>query len=215
MTRDGIQQAAQPLRRCRLLVRAVLSAATLLVVLSTALPAQAKRYLTTAEAQKLFFPQADAFEERILRFSPEQAVAIEKQSGVKVRNSGQRFWLAKKGDELQGLVVIDFVTGKHETIDYTVALTPSGEVKGIEILEYRESYGGEVRGKRWRAQFEGKTVASPLKLHDDIHNITGATMSSRHVTEGVKRVLFTFEVAIRPLLHADGGLRALPAHSRH
>ncbi len=28
----------------------------------------------------------------------------------------------------------------------------------MEILEYRESYGDEVRNPKWRAQFTGKTA---------------------------------------------------------
>jgi FMN-binding protein len=44
-------------------------------------------------------------------------------------------------------------------------------------------------------QFVGKTASAPLKLDADIRNISGATLSSRHVTEGVRRLLATYEVA--------------------
>ena len=56
-------------------------------------------------------------------------------------------------------------------------------------MQYIESYGYEVREAQWRAQFVGKSASSPLELNNDITNISGATLSSRHVTEGVKRVL--------------------------
>jgi Na+-transporting NADH:ubiquinone oxidoreductase subunit NqrC len=46
-----------------------------------------------------------------------------------------------------------------------------------------------VRDPRWRAQFVGKRAGAPLSLDDDIQNISGATLSCRHVTEGVKRIL--------------------------
>jgi Na+-transporting NADH:ubiquinone oxidoreductase subunit NqrC len=65
-------------------------------------------------------------------------------------------------------------------------------VHSVEILQYRESYGGEVRSPSWLGQFAGKTSASPLKVNGDIRNIAGATLSSLHVTEGVKRVLATY-----------------------
>ena len=42
------------------------------------------------------------------------------------------------------------------------------------------------------AQFVGKTSASPLKVNGDIRNISGATLSSMHVTEGVKRILAAY-----------------------
>lgn len=74
-------------------------------------------------------------------------------------------------------------------ITYAVALTAKGAVKQVEILEYNESYGGQVRDAAWRQQFVGKTLSSPVALNKDIKNISGATLSSKHVTDGVKRIL--------------------------
>ena len=46
-------------------------------------------------------------------------------------------------------------------------------------------------------QFVGKTSQSPLKLDRDIKNISGATLSCRHVTDGVKRLLAFYEIALK------------------
>ena len=54
-----------------------------------------------------------------------------------------------------------------------------------------------MREAKWRAQFTGKTAAAPLKLDADIQNISGATLSSRHVTEGVRRILALHAIALR------------------
>jgi Na+-transporting NADH:ubiquinone oxidoreductase subunit NqrC len=59
----------------------------------------------------------------------------------------------------------------------------------VDILQYRESYGGEIRSPSWLAQFVGKTNSSQLQVGSDIRNISGATLSSHHVTEGVKRIM--------------------------
>jgi Na+-translocating ferredoxin:NAD+ oxidoreductase RnfG subunit len=169
--------------------------------------ARAERYLTVAEAQKLCFPEATRYEEKNLNYTVEQARAIERQSGIKVRTRSGRVWLAHGRDGMDGVLFADHVMGKHEVIDYVVAITLEGAVRQIEVLEYRESHGGEIRGAKWRAQFRGKTSNSGLKLNKDIYNISGATMSCRHVTEGVKRVLATFEVVVRPTLPARGGVQ--------
>jgi Na+-translocating ferredoxin:NAD+ oxidoreductase RnfG subunit len=161
---------------------------------------QAERYLTAEEARQLCFPSADAFEEQTARFTPEQKKAIEKKSGVKVRSLGNRYHLARQGTNVLGVLVVDHVLGKHEIIDYAVAITPTGAVAQVEILEYRESHGMEIRGEKWRAQFHGKTPAAKLKLNDDIYNISGATISCRNVTEGIKRVLATYDLVLRPRL---------------
>ena len=140
-----------------------------IVATSIASPAQAVMYLSIDAAQKLAFPAANRF----------------------VENGGLS-WKAQAGDKLLGLFVVDHVIGKHLYIDYAVALDPTGRVIRVDILQYRESYGGEVREPGWLAQFVGKTSGSPLKVGGDIRNISGATLSSLHVTEGVKRILATY-----------------------
>ena len=46
-----------------------------------------------------------------------------------------------------------------------------------------------MRDPRWRAQFAGKRRGAPLRLEQDIKNLSGATLSCRHVTDGVRRLL--------------------------
>ena len=90
-------------------------------------------------------------------------------------------------------VFIDQVIGKHEFITYAVGISKEAKVVGVEILEYRESYGHQVRREAWRRQFIGKNKTSELELNKDIKNLSGATLSSAHITEGVRRLLFNYE----------------------
>lgn len=177
----------------------------LLLILALAiasLTSRAERYLTVEHAQKIAFPKASRFEVQTLRFTGEQIQAIEEKSGVPVRAEGNKVIYAYDDSHLLGVLFIDHVLGKHEIIDYSVAISPEGKVLGIEILEYRESYGHEIRNSKWRKQFIGKKSSSSLRLNGDIYNISGATMSCRHVTEGTKRVLATFDLLCRPKLVA-------------
>ncbi len=182
--------------------------ALLAAALITLLPSQlsAKVYLTREQAQKTCFPKADRFEQKIIRFSPAQMKAIQKASGVKTEIPGARCAIAWRGNQLDGVVVFDYVLGKSEVIDYCVALTPDGAVHQVEILQYRESHGYEIRRPGWRRQFKGKTITSHIQLHDDIANISGATISCRQVTSGVKRVLYTWRLVLRPALFPAGRL---------
>jgi Na+-translocating ferredoxin:NAD+ oxidoreductase RnfG subunit len=166
----------------------------------------AERYLTVAEARELCFPKADRFEERMIRFTQEQKAAVGKKSGMKVLNRGNRFWTAWQGSNVLGVLVVDHVLGKHEIIDYAAAINPGGKVLQVEVLEFRESHGYEIRNGKWRDQFKGKTADSKLRLNDDIYNISGATISCRQVTQGLKRVLATYELVLRPLLPAAARL---------
>lgn len=143
-------------------------------IMSTVSPAYSVQYLSIEEAQKQAFPSA--------RF-------VEVQPG--------RVWKAESGGRTVGFFVFDRVIGKHLFIDYAVALTPGRAVHSVEILQYRESYGGEIRSPSWLAQFVGKTSGSALKVNSDIRNIAGATLSSMHVAEGVKRVLAVYGSRLR------------------
>jgi Na+-translocating ferredoxin:NAD+ oxidoreductase RnfG subunit len=82
-------------------------------------------------------------------------------------------------------------------ITYALGIAPNGSILGIEILEYVESYGYEVAEAHWRQQFTGKTVKDPIKLNQDIQNIGGATLSCKHLTDGVKRVLVLHNLALK------------------
>ncbi|MBA3963323.1 MAG: FMN-binding protein [Chthoniobacterales bacterium] len=161
------------------------------------LPSYAVQYLSVPAAQKECFPECDQFMAAHIRFTPAQSQAIEARSGQKELLRGQEVWRALKMGKLQGYFIVDYVIGKHLVIDYAIALSAAGTVKQVEILDYRESYGGEIRSPDWRKQFIGKTPQSHFALNDGITNISGATLSSRHVTEGVRRVLATYEVCLK------------------
>jgi hypothetical protein len=138
------------------------------------LPAYAYQYATVGTAQQQAFPGA-RFEE----IYP------------------QRIWKVLVGNRIAGYFFVDHVIGKHLYIDYSVAVGADGRIRHVEILTYRESYGYEVANASWLAQFVGKSSGSALQVGQDIRNISGATLSSRHVTEGVKRILAYYASHLR------------------
>jgi Na+-translocating ferredoxin:NAD+ oxidoreductase RnfG subunit len=97
--------------------------------------------------------------------------------------------IARRGDATLGYVVVDEVIGKFELITYAVGLNRDGSVRQVEVMDYRESHGHEIRLPAWRRQFEGKTAASAIRVGEDIANISGATLSCQHVTDGVRRIV--------------------------
>lgn len=159
--------------------------------------AHASQYLGVEEAQRLAFPEARRFAEAHVVYKPADIAAIEAMSHQKIRARGQQVWRAEDGDRLLGYFIVDYVIGKHLVIDYALALGPDGRVRQVDILTYRESYGGEIRNPDWLRQFVGKDATAPLELNRDIVNISGATLSSRHVTEGVKRLMAFHQICLR------------------
>jgi Na+-translocating ferredoxin:NAD+ oxidoreductase RnfG subunit len=167
------------------------------IVLALVRPGYATEYMSVEAAQKLAFPNATRFVEADVIYRPEDIARIERISGQKVQTKGEQVWRALNGDQPLGHFIVDYVIGKHLVIDYAVALDANGAIIRVEILEYRESYGGEVANADWLGQFIGKTGNDPLVLDQDIRNISGATLSSRHVTDGIKRVLAVYDTRLK------------------
>jgi Na+-translocating ferredoxin:NAD+ oxidoreductase RnfG subunit len=154
-----------------------------------ATPAYAVQYLTVEQAQETLFPSGTRFVPYPLELDAAQREAIEEASGQRVRERKPRVWQTFAGEQQAGWFFIDEVIGKHEFITYALAVGPDGAVRGIEVMDYRETYGGEIRNAEWRGQFVGKRRGNALRLGADIRNISGATLSCRNVTNGVKRLL--------------------------
>lgn len=149
-------------------------------------PACATVYLTVPQAQQALFPGARLVaDDRAL--TPDQVKAIKQRSGAPVLGRTVRSWRAPDG----GRMFVDEVLGKHEFITIAVALNAAGTVRGVEVLDYRETYGGQVRDPAWLAQFVGKRDGAALALGKDVRNNSGGTLSAKHVTEGVRRLLAT------------------------
>jgi Na+-translocating ferredoxin:NAD+ oxidoreductase RnfG subunit len=154
----------------------------------------AEVYLSPEQALKAIFP-TETFTRKPLVLSDAEADKIESDSSEKVRDKNLMAWVSPS----KNVVYIDQVLGKHEMITYAVGVNANGKVAGIEILEYRESYGSDVKKPAWRQQFVGKDSSATLRVNKDIVNISGATLSSAHIAGGVRRILKTHDL-VRPRL---------------
>lgn len=171
------------------------------VLATVSICAHATQYATPDIAAKRSFPEATAFKEIIAQLSTAEMRAISDTVGLPVRKPAWRVIVALSGDKQLGLMVLDSVIGKFELIDYAVAIGNDGKICNVEILSYRESHGYEVRLPAWRKQFVGKGRDAKLRVSEDIANISGATISSTNVTDGVRRA-----VAVVATMRAAGNL---------
>jgi hypothetical protein len=94
-----------------------------------------------------------------------------------------------RADSLLGFALVRAVKGKDQPITFLVAVDTSDQLKDVDILVYREPYGGEVAYESWRRQFRGKTAHDTLEVGRQIRSISGATISVNAVTAGVRRAL--------------------------
>lgn len=191
-----------------MIVRPWLSALCL-TALFIPLPAQAqrvwdtelKRYLTEQElthaevflneeqALKLMFPESEHIRKETIALTPEQKLQIEGRIGWKFPEEAFEIYIGETGTQRDGYAMIQQTIGKHKPMTYMVGVDGKGSVTNVELLVFREARGSEVRTKRFNVQYEGKTCLDPIRINKDIINISGATMSVRSMSAGVKRVL--------------------------
>lgn len=154
--------------------------------------AHARIQIGVEEAQQRLFP-GQKLSPHPVYLSEAQRDKMRELSSVREPFKSERIWRSAEG----GWFIVDEVLGKHEMVKYALAILPNGSIKGIEIMEYVESYGYEVADAAWRQQFVGKTSGSTLKLKQDIQNLSGATLSCKHLTDGVKRLMVMYELALK------------------
>lgn len=155
-------------------------------------------YLSVDAAQKAVYPDADAFQEVVVKQTPEQINALAALAGPQPPHGTIRIFKATRTGAVLGHVFVDEVIGRENLITYAIGIDTNGTLRSLEIMSYRESHGAEVRNPGWRAQFDHRDSLDQLRFRTDIKNISGATLSSEHVTQGVRWLLALWQATLRP-----------------
>jgi electron transport complex protein RnfG len=111
--------------------------------------------------------------------------------GVAAPGAKSEIYEGYAGGKAVGLAVKIAPRGYSGEIVMLVGVDPELRVKGMKILSQRETpgLGTNVEKPKFQRQFIGKGVKDRIEPKKDIDAITGATISSRGVCEGVKTVL--------------------------
>ena len=120
---------------------------------------------------------------------------------------GKTDWfIANKNGAAIAYVVPEDTKGYGGTIKMLVAISPEGQEIDYQILSANETpgLGDSIAKDEFKKQFHGKTAAAMVVTKDpanteNIQAITGATISSRAVTAGVKAA----ETAVMEYLEAQ------------
>ena len=155
----------------------------------------------TSEALlKDMFSTADRVTYLQFDLNPTQKAEFKKRLGYDAPRTRYTFFVAygapSEGSPVVGYALFDQQQGQHQPIDFAVQFDTRGLVVRQEVVVYREAWGEEIRNPRFRAQFQGKSSQSPLRVGDDITIVSGATISSRAMAIGVKRGCVLWDLLI-------------------
>ena len=149
----------------------------------------AEAFMSEEEGVKIMLPKSERIRKDVIKLSPEKKAHIEERIGWKFPEQSFEVYIGETGTQIDGYALVQNTIGKHKPMTYMVGIDNKGQVSDVELLVFRESRGSEIRQKRFNAQYEGKTVNDPVRINKDIINISGATMSVRSISAGVKRAL--------------------------
>lgn len=143
---------------------------------------EAGRYLTSSDYVTRAFPNG-APEVRTVWVSGELRDAIEAVLGHRFAELRLRYWF----DGQTSAWILNEI-GKELPI--TIGVTVTGDaIRNVQVLEFRESRGWEVRYPFFTDQFNDVKLDSHGELDRNIDGITGATLSVRAVTRIAKIAL--------------------------
>ena len=153
-------------------------------------------YLSLEEAPKVMFPDADRVERKDVASDESLRARMKQRIGRMKPSIWEPFYVsftAYKQEQVIGYAVVCEEIGKHRPITFIVATTPDLVVKDVSVMMYREPIGGEVRHQAFLKQFPRKNLEDPIAARRDIKNISGATLSVRAMSLGVRKALAFLE----------------------
>lgn len=136
------------------------------------------------EAMQKILPAAENFEA--------VEVALDENSIVKEINKGS------KGSDVAGYAIKVAPKGYSGAVQLMVGVSTEGKVTGISILQHSETpgLGANATKESWNGQFKDKSIDKPFTVvkkapsnEHEISAITGSTITSKAVTDGVNEAV--------------------------
>ena len=98
------------------------------------------------------------------------------------------FYYISEDDSIIGYLAVTDAPSKFHRFDYYVLFNDKEEILKVEVLHYRENYGGEICSKNWLKQFVGIDTENYSNFNREIDGISGATISVNSLKHHVLKI---------------------------
>lgn len=143
--------------------------------------------LTREEALTLAYPGASVTAERIF-LTAEQQKRIGASGRVPITSALIGRYVARKDGQIVGRAYVDTHTVRTKKQTLLVSLDAAGKVKRVDVTAFLEPAEYEAP-QAFLNQYGGRSLTDDLQLQRAIRPVAGASLTSRSVTEAVRRVL--------------------------
>lgn len=167
-----------------------------LLLLLCALPASARVLLSQKQALALAFPGL-AVERRTAYLNPEQVKRAREAGRVKVESRVWTYYVGISSKGVEGYAYFDTHVVRTMPETFMAVVEPGGRLRFVELLAFLEP-DDYLPGPRWLGLFGGRRLDADLLVRRGIRNITGSSLTSQALTDGVRRIL-----AVHAVLHTE------------
>ncbi len=166
-------------------------------------PIAAADAATAQAAYQQVFEDAASFEE-YADFDKDAAASLMEENGYSDEITGVQVAKDGSGSELGYVITVTAKDGSQANITFSVGIQKDGTVNGYSITSISETpgLGDKAKNEEFYSQFQGKlvdsfsVVKSAPASDSEIEAISGATITSRAMTNGVNACITYFQNAL-------------------
>ncbi len=126
--------------------------------------------------------------------SETQQQKVKELSGIKFDTRLVTFYLINSNSLVKAYGFVDIHTVRTHPEVVLYILNEKGEIDIIRILSFKEP-PEYMADENWLKQFKGKTIGKDiLHLRRDIPNMTGATLTSKAITDNARKVIAIWKI---------------------
>ena len=155
----------------------------------------AETFYTIEEALKIILPEAQDVKDETMSINEEQKKTISSRANVEFNSefdNEYHIYIGQANGQTLGYAFEDTVKGKWGPIHYMLAFDADGKIKDVIVLGLKEKRGRPIKERKFLGQYIGKSISDPIKLNKDIKGIAGATISSRQMSSGIRKLVYVF-----------------------
>ena len=145
-------------------------------------------YTTKNEALALYLGEKN--ERHTIFLTDGQVKTIQQKAKAKVESKIVTYYSSQKG-----YAFFESRTVRTMPATFIVVVNAAGNIRAVEMLAFYEPED-YLPPKKWMGTFEHKTIDDDLWLKRGVYNISGATLSAQAITESVRKILATYQIAI-------------------
>lgn len=165
------------------------------ILLLVASPTSAQVFSTQQQALARAFPKPQTIERRTLFLDDQQVEAIQKLARAKLASKVIPYYAGQLENQTLGYAFFGAEIVRTKEAIYMAVINPDSSLRAVEILAFAEP-ADYLPVPRWFELFRGKWLNDNLWPKRDIHNVTGATLTTQTITFGVRKMLAIFQIAV-------------------